>query len=665
MRTKIFFHPREVTFIFILIFWFMALNSTKSQIPTNTPLAKTATPLANHIIQYDDYPNNLHYIGIGGVFQGLIMPSAILHINEPLTNPSNFPLFQVEGTNPGFDGLIKNWFTVNSNTYGLYETSTLGPMGSQVLNYFQDPIEFGLTTSNMTLNATNAYETRFISSSLIHQFKFVLGPATPDYTNTPLTINPNGIIVHPTAVMDGFQLTASPSLGYVLQSDANGNGSWADPTKVLDYWQLLNNNIYLNSKYSNVGIGTNVPRQSLHVVDGNILISASSSGGTGTGGMKAPSSKNGSILFGDAIYDSNILGEWGIEYATNSTDYNSNGLNFWKPYSSGSGGGDNYLYLRNDGNVGIGTANPGDKLQVSDGYNKVVFGSGIGVVNPNYYTLGNSYIGLNASHSSKGWLCSSNGIYNGGSLIYNDTWGDIYFTAIGNTGSQDQSLSATDIYNKTKMIIFNDGSFEMGDNLYGSPASGTLEVRRTFTGVNNCMITSHSVSSDGTTFGSSYLWAINDNDGISLMIDPTGIGHITGWKNQSSIMSFLPASGAGSEKVGIGNVDLLSYQNSNTASTLFVEGGITTESVNVKLKSGGWPDFVFNKKNKVRSISELDQYIKTNKHLPDFPTSTEVNKDGIEVGKMDEILLQKVEELSLYIIELKKEITDLQNKKGN
>jgi hypothetical protein len=278
--------------------------------------------------------------------------------------------------------------------------------------------------------------------------------------------------------------------------------------------------------------------------------------------------------------------------------------------------------------------------------------------------MGNSYIGLNASHNSDKWLFSGNGTYNGGSLIYNDIWGDMCFGAIGNTGGSDKQLAQSDIYNHTNMIIFRDGHVGIGDDLFPAPPVGTLEVRKTCQNSDICSITANA-RSGGSAFMPAYLWAKNDKDGIGLMIDPNGIGHILGWVNETSIMSFLPAVAAGTEKVGIGNVDLLSYQNSNCTSTLFVEGGITTESVFVKLKSGGWPDFVFNKDNKLRPISELAQYIDEHKHLPDFPTSADVKKDGVELGKMDALLLQKVEELSLYVIELKKEITELQNKKSN
>ncbi|HOB27147.1 MAG TPA: hypothetical protein PKJ07_03265, partial [Bacteroidales bacterium] len=62
---------------------------------------------------------------------------------------------------------------------------------------------------------------------------------------------------------------------------------------------------------------------------------------------------------------------------------------------------------------------------------------------------------------------------------------------------------------------------------------------------------------------------------------------------------------------------------------------------------------------------ELEQYILKNKHLPDVPTQNEISKDGMDVYEVNAILLKKVEELTLYIIEQQKEIEQLENKIKN
>jgi len=58
-------------------------------------------------------------------------------------------------------------------------------------------------------------------------------------------------------------------------------------------------------------------------------------------------------------------------------------------------------------------------------------------------------------------------------------------------------------------------------------------------------------------------------------------------------------------------------------------------------------------------LKELEQYIKQNKHLPNVRTQDEISKDGMDVYEMNAVLLKKVEELKLYVIELEKRINDM------
>ena len=105
-------------------------------------------------------------------------------------------------------------------------------------------------------------------------------------------------------------------------------------------------------------------------------------------------------------------------------------------------------------------------------------------------------------------------------------------------------------------------------------------------------------------------------------------------------------------KVKIGNVNELvdGYK-------LFVEEGILSEKVKVAVKnSDDWYDNVFKPSYKRMTINELDDFIKQNRHLPDVPTTETVMKDGIDLGKMNGILLKKLEELTLDVIDLKKEL---------
>jgi len=105
--------------------------------------------------------------------------------------------------------------------------------------------------------------------------------------------------------------------------------------------------------------------------------------------------------------------------------------------------------------------------------------------------------------------------------------------------------------------------------------------------------------------------------------------------------------------VGIGITPTATYK-------LAVNGGIAATSVKVELPSGGvFPDYVFKKDYKLRSLKEVEAYVTTNSHLPEVPSNAEVAKDGLDVMTMNATLLKKVEELTLYMIQQQKEIEAL------
>lgn len=95
----------------------------------------------------------------------------------------------------------------------------------------------------------------------------------------------------------------------------------------------------------------------------------------------------------------------------------------------------------------------------------------------------------------------------------------------------------------------------------------------------------------------------------------------------------------------------------NPTKALEVNGAIRSKEVLVEVAN--WSDFVFDKDYDLRTLKEVESYIKENGHLPDVPSAEEVKTNGVEVGEMNAILLQKIEELTLYIIELEKKIEKL------
>ena len=96
---------------------------------------------------------------------------------------------------------------------------------------------------------------------------------------------------------------------------------------------------------------------------------------------------------------------------------------------------------------------------------------------------------------------------------------------------------------------------------------------------------------------------------------------------------------------------------------LAVSGGILTEKVRVATNGTPfWADFVFDSTFKLKSLKEVEDFIKENKHLPDVPSTSDVTKNGIDLAETQAILLQKIEELTLYVIQQQKDINKLKKR---
>jgi hypothetical protein len=107
----------------------------------------------------------------------------------------------------------------------------------------------------------------------------------------------------------------------------------------------------------------------------------------------------------------------------------------------------------------------------------------------------------------------------------------------------------------------------------------------------------------------------------------------------------------------------LSIGTTNTATgyKLSVNGKVICEELKVELDQS-WPDYVFESDYPLRSIQELETSIIENGHLPGIPSAEEVEENGLEVGDMQKRMMEKIEELSLYIIQLDKRNKVLQNR---
>jgi len=109
--------------------------------------------------------------------------------------------------------------------------------------------------------------------------------------------------------------------------------------------------------------------------------------------------------------------------------------------------------------------------------------------------------------------------------------------------------------------------------------------------------------------------------------------------------------------VGINTNNTQGYQ-------LAVNGSAICTKLVVK-QHNNWPDFVFDSSYHLQSLTKVEEFLKLNKHLPEMPSSKEVENSGVDVGETERLLLKKIEELTLYMIEVKKENTELKKRIEN
>lgn len=120
---------------------------------------------------------------------------------------------------------------------------------------------------------------------------------------------------------------------------------------------------------------------------------------------------------------------------------------------------------------------------------------------------------------------------------------------------------------------------------------------------------------------------------------------------QSGVNTNVLVINRSGSNVGIGTQNPGNYR-------LAVNGAIRAKEIVVE---SGWADFVFADDYRLRSLSEVETHIDTHGHLPEIPSAATVAKEGVRVGEMESKLLQKIEELTLYMIDVNKRVAELEN----
>jgi hypothetical protein len=347
----------------------------------------------------------------------------------------------------------------------------------------------------------------------------------------------------------------------------------------------------------------------------------------------------------------------------------------WQAMSGGSGDSSPWTITgvninnSNTGNVGIGIANSSTKLGIYGDKNITPIVSNVAdngaltifTPDPSIFSLGSNFLSFDKntiqsrfnSLSFPSTLSESNLRLNPfGGRVGIGTAGTS-LTATLQVFKSASSLGGTALFKgTTHSSNFHSGSNE--DTFIRGGKDGSYVF------LNNIPSGNVGIGPVPSTFNSSLLVFKSSNsfDGTAVFKGSTYTSHFSYGTNEDTyirggkdgghiIMNDIPLG-----NVGIGVVP-------NTYK-LEVNGTIRAKEVIVET---GWADYVFAKNYKLKSIYELEDFIKNNKHLPNIPSAYEIESKGLKVGETNKVMMEKIEELALYIIQLKKEIDVLKSKK--
>tara|TARA_R110000796_G_scaffold250650_2_gene380102 strand:+ start:159 stop:995 length:837 start_codon:yes stop_codon:yes gene_type:complete len=164
-------------------------------------------------------------------------------------------------------------------------------------------------------------------------------------------------------------------------------------------------------------------------------------------------------------------------------------------------------------------------------------------------------------------------------------------------------------------------------------------------------------------FGGDLLMKAFDNDAGDIIFQTRSDVQLARiWSSPANGVSGLSlSSGDNIPDVYISNYGNVGIGTINPNTKLTVKGAIHAEEVKVDLSVPA-PDYVFKEDYKLKTLEETQQYIKENGHLPNIPSAQDFEENGIELGEMNMKLLEKIEELTLYILEQNQKI-DKQQKR--
>ena len=392
----------------------------------------------------------------------------------------------------------------------------------------------------------------------------------------------------------------------------------------------------------NVGIGTTSPRGQFDVAGtGDIFLSNNPIAGTGQ-----------SIYLPGHIFLAPYNGsDWTYLQARRFDNSGSTNLMIrtWN-----AGALTDAMSITSGGSVGIGTASPQQKFHIKSG---ALMSSSASFDNINLRADGTNVPALKFTR----WVGS-------GSVQHNAFVGQFYNPSAGNEysfgiGTAVSSSGDQDINNKVLTVTLN-GNVGIGTTAPGAK----LDVGAFIP--NGALGSVLGRLQEGNSTGVGTFLGVRGYDTQPTNVKSFAKEH-SFYGTINSSVNFFRGGGmtggfltfntdANTEQVRITNTGNVGIGITNPTQKLQVKGTVYSTEVKVDLAAGTGPDYVFEPTYDLKSLSEIETYIKENKHLPEVPSAKEMEKNGVQLGEMNMLLLKKVEELTLYSIEQNKKLNEQQ-----